>query len=127
MEAYCFDFVDQQCRPVNIPPEWELFTIPDARNLMPPHRFMSMEAAYGVKQKDILPGEEKYAATEGISFRISIPNQGDIIITIPRRVCSAQVTYPQSTATCAFSASFCNHFSNYTHLHAECSLNLDCG
>lgn len=101
MEMYCFDFVDHKCHPVNTPSGWKLFTIPDARNLIPLQQLLSMEVAMGVKEGDILPGEEKYAVTEGLSCRISIPHQGDVIVTIPRRVHGPQVAYQQSTATCA--------------------------
>jgi hypothetical protein len=105
MEIYCFDFVDRNCHPVNTPSEWKLFTIPDARNLMPLQPLLSVEAALGVKEADILPGEEKYAVPEGLRCRISILHHDDVIVTIPRRVQGPQVGYQQSTATPVFSAS----------------------
>jgi hypothetical protein len=59
-----------------------------------------METAVGVKEKDILPGEERYAVSGSLRCRISIPDQVDVIISIPRRVRGPEIAYEQPTGTC---------------------------
>jgi hypothetical protein len=85
MGTYCFDFIDQKSHSVNTPVGWKIFTIPDTHDYMPSQQLLSVEAAFGVNEKDILPGEEKYVVPEGLRFNISIPNQGNVTITVPRR------------------------------------------
>jgi hypothetical protein len=77
---------------------------------MPPDQLLSMEVAkasghaiatsidsrYRNKGGGYPPGHENYAVQEGHRCRISIPHQGDVIVTIPRRACGSQVVYRQA-------------------------------
>jgi hypothetical protein len=109
MDSYCFDFVNKEGNPVNTPFGWTIYTIPDAASPMPSQKLLSMEVAMGVT--DILPGLEKYFVSEGLRFSISIPNESNVIITVPRRMHNAHGAYQSSAATGALSAcllrSFC--------------------
>jgi hypothetical protein len=62
----------------------KLFTT--VRDLMPRQRLLSMELAFGVKEKDILPDKEKYVRFRGLRFRISIPHQDDVVTSSQSRV-----------------------------------------
>jgi hypothetical protein len=100
LNLYCFDFVDDECNPVNTPPGWILTTVHDS---MPSTRVASMEECMGpmgTGQTDIRPGEEKYTVHEGLRIRISIPRQGGVMVEIPRR--EPLLIAP---VLCAFSAS----------------------
>jgi hypothetical protein len=84
-ETYCFDFVNSNGHPVNTPQGWKIVTVPGVDDIIPSQAVLSVEAAFGVKARDLCAGEEKYVVPEGLCCRISIPNQRSVTVTIPRR------------------------------------------
>ncbi|OAX32899.1 hypothetical protein K503DRAFT_776181 [Rhizopogon vinicolor AM-OR11-026] len=83
MRYYHFDFVDPLTYyPVNLPPDWKIFEAEGTFSSfgfggmaaplqpgMPPPRIgmevKSMEASYGLRPEQIIPGQEKYMQREG--------------------------------------------------------------
>ena|ERR1700722_18414210 len=84
-KMYCFDFINDQNQPVNMPAGWKIVTVPRPCDFMLPLDVLSMEAAFGVQSEDIRPGQEKFMVPEGIRLRISIPNKPSVMITFPCR------------------------------------------
>ncbi|CDO71687.1 hypothetical protein BN946_scf184915.g31 [Trametes cinnabarina] len=87
---YFLDFVDTETgQPVNSPFEHELWGIPDP---VTPHlsvpcsgKLRSVERAFGIKQEDIYPGEEKYLLRDGLTCLLTRPGKKPVRFTIPVR------------------------------------------
>ncbi|KAI9059093.1 hypothetical protein FKP32DRAFT_1580613, partial [Trametes sanguinea] len=86
---YCMDFVVTATgQPVNSPFEFELWAVPhpDAPHLTPfTGRLWSIEHAHGIKQENILPGEEKFVLRDGLTCLLRRPGQKAIRFTVPTR------------------------------------------
>ncbi|KAL7281880.1 hypothetical protein ACG7TL_003346 [Trametes sanguinea] len=86
---YCMDFVVTETgQPVNSPFEFELWAIPhpDAPHLTPfTGQLMSIERAHGIKQEDILPGEEKFILRDGLTCLLRRPGKKPVRFTVPTR------------------------------------------
>ncbi|OSD01895.1 hypothetical protein PYCCODRAFT_1478080 [Trametes coccinea BRFM310] len=86
---YCMDFVVTETgQPVNSPFEFELWAIPhpDATHLTPfTGQLMSIERAHGIKQEDILPGEEKFILRDGLTCLLRRPGKKPVRFTVPTR------------------------------------------
>ncbi|KAH9854445.1 hypothetical protein C2E23DRAFT_818719 [Lenzites betulinus] len=87
---YCMDFVESATgKPVNSPFQFELWGIP---NLETPWlsipmcgQLRSIEKAHGIKQKDILPGEEKFILRDGQTCVLKRPGKRPFRFTVPIR------------------------------------------
>ncbi|KAI9059092.1 hypothetical protein FKP32DRAFT_1580651, partial [Trametes sanguinea] len=86
---YCMDFVVTATgQAVNSPFEFELWAVPhpDAPHLTPfTGRLWSIEHAHGIKQKDILPGEEKFVLRDGLTCLLRRPGKTAVRFTVPTR------------------------------------------
>lgn len=87
---YCMDFVDTATgEPVNSPFEYELWGVPDpdAPWLSMPitGKLHSIERAHGIKQKDIVPGEEKFVLRDGQTCVLMRPGKRPLRFTVPLR------------------------------------------
>ncbi|KAI9057207.1 hypothetical protein FKP32DRAFT_1762474 [Trametes sanguinea] len=92
---YCMDFVVTATgQPINSPFEYELWAIPhpDAPHLTPlTGRLKSIERAHGIKQEDILPGEERFILRDGLTCLLRRTGKKPVRFTVPTRR-RAQVT-----------------------------------
>lgn len=84
------DFIDSATgEPVNSPFEYELWGIPnpDTPWLSFPicGQLRSIEYAHGIKQKDILPGAEKFILRDGQTCVLARPGKRSIRFTVPVR------------------------------------------
>ncbi|KAL1950995.1 hypothetical protein VTO73DRAFT_144 [Trametes versicolor] len=87
---YCLDFVDSATgEPVNSPFEFELWCIPnpDTPWLSFPicGQLRSIEYAHGIRQKDILPGAEKFILRDGQTCALVRPGKRSLRFTVPVR------------------------------------------
>ncbi|OSD06836.1 hypothetical protein PYCCODRAFT_772448 [Trametes coccinea BRFM310] len=86
---YCLDFFDGNTKtPINVPAGYKLWMIPDpARPWLQPicMALTSIERAYGIKSKDILPGEEKYILRDGMLCQLCRGNQKVLRFYVPLR------------------------------------------
>ncbi|EIW63831.1 uncharacterized protein TRAVEDRAFT_41259 [Trametes versicolor FP-101664 SS1] len=87
---YCLDFVDTATgKSVNSPFEFELWGIPnpDTPWLSFPicGQLRSIEYAHGIKQKDILPGAEKFILRDGQTCLLVRPGKRSLRFTVPVR------------------------------------------
>ncbi|KAI0364687.1 hypothetical protein BV20DRAFT_1125466 [Pilatotrama ljubarskyi] len=87
---YCMDFVETATgEPVNSPFEYELWNIPNPETPwlgMPiVGQLESIERAHGIKQEDILPGEEKFVLRDGQTCMLTRPEKRPIWFTVPIR------------------------------------------
>ncbi|CDO75338.1 hypothetical protein BN946_scf184966.g6 [Trametes cinnabarina] len=87
---YCLDFVDSKTgEPVNSPFEHELWSVPniDTPWLTMPMvvKLRSAERGHGIKQDDILPGEEKYFLRDGQTCVLTRPGKRSVRFTVPVR------------------------------------------
>ncbi|KAL7279563.1 hypothetical protein ACG7TL_005962 [Trametes sanguinea] len=87
---YCLDFVDTASgEPVNSPFEFELWGIPDPDTpwlgTSISMKLRSMEQSHGIKQKDILPGHEKFLLRDGQTCALIRPGKPKIRFTVPVR------------------------------------------
>lgn len=96
---YCLDFVETATgKPVNSPFEYELWGVPnpdaDTPWLSIPMcgKLRSIERSHGIKQADILPGEEKYILRDGQTCVLARPGKRSLRFTVPvRKMKSAEV------------------------------------
>ncbi|KAI0643604.1 hypothetical protein C8Q79DRAFT_1002240 [Trametes meyenii] len=87
---YCLDFIDTETgKPVNSPFEYELWGIPDPEapwlSLPMSGKLRSIECAHGIKQKDILPGHEKFILRDGQTCVLIRPGKRSLRFTVPLR------------------------------------------
>ncbi|KII84210.1 hypothetical protein PLICRDRAFT_179876 [Plicaturopsis crispa FD-325 SS-3] len=88
---YCLDWVHSQTgEPVNSPfgEDYELWAVPNRRTPWipcPTSRLCSAERAFGVAQKDILPGQEKFILLEGTACLFKRPGKQPIYFEVPVR------------------------------------------
>ncbi|KII84214.1 hypothetical protein PLICRDRAFT_95561 [Plicaturopsis crispa FD-325 SS-3] len=88
---YCLDWVHSKTgEPVNSPfgEDYELWAVPNRRTPWipcPTSRLCSVERAFGVAQKDILPGHEKFTLLEGTACLFKRPGQMPIYFEVPVR------------------------------------------
>ncbi|KAI8973979.1 hypothetical protein BD414DRAFT_498761 [Trametes punicea] len=84
------DFVDSATgEPVNSPFEYELWGVPDPETpwAMPMcGRLRSIERAHGIKQEDILPGEERFVLRDGQTCMLMRPGKKSLRFTVPVRL-----------------------------------------
>ncbi|KAI0676666.1 hypothetical protein C8Q78DRAFT_998828 [Trametes maxima] len=87
---YCLDFVETETgKPVNSPFEYELWGIPDPEapwlSMPMSGKLRSIECAHGIKQKDILPGHEKFILRDGQTCVLIRPGKRCLRFTVPLR------------------------------------------
>ncbi|OJT05946.1 hypothetical protein TRAPUB_3133 [Trametes pubescens] len=87
---YCLDFVDSATgEPVNSPFDYELWAVPDPDapwlSLPMTGKLRSIERGHGIKQKDILPGEEKFVLRDGQTCVLMRPGKRPARFTVPLR------------------------------------------
>ncbi|CDO75337.1 hypothetical protein BN946_scf184966.g5 [Trametes cinnabarina] len=87
---YCMDFIDTKTgEPVNSPFEHELWSVPNSDTpwlTMPMvGKLRSAERGHGIKQDDILPGEEKYFLRDGQTCILTRPGKRSVRFTVPIR------------------------------------------
>ena len=88
LREYCLDFVETRSgRPVNSPFEFGLWTIGNhtARHVYGPVRLRSLESAFGYSQRDILPGEEKFVLSDGMTCLLTRRGHKPVRFTVPTR------------------------------------------
>ncbi|KAI9062950.1 hypothetical protein FKP32DRAFT_1721670 [Trametes sanguinea] len=90
LSEYCMDFVDTTTgEPVNSPFEHELWSVPnpDTPWLTIPMvgKLRSAERGHGIRQEDILPGEEKYFLRDGQTCVLMRPGKRPVRFTVPVR------------------------------------------
>ncbi len=73
-------------KPVNSPFQYELWRTADVLSARPSARLTSMERTWGIKQKDIDPGEEKFLLRDGMTCVLKRPGCKDLRFTVPVRV-----------------------------------------
>ncbi|KAI0364686.1 hypothetical protein BV20DRAFT_1005393 [Pilatotrama ljubarskyi] len=88
---YCMDFVETATgKAVNSPFEFELWNIPNPETpwlSMPmTGKLRSIERAHGIKQEDILPGEEKFVLRDGQTCMLTRPDKRPVWFTVPIRL-----------------------------------------
>ncbi|KAF7760348.1 hypothetical protein Agabi119p4_11024 [Agaricus bisporus var. burnettii] len=80
---YCIDFVETATsKPENSPFKYELWAVPNKRTPWlpsPTQRLSSLERCFGVKEKDIKPGEEKFLLMEGTAcvLKVNLADLGE--------------------------------------------------
>ena len=72
-------------QPVNSPFPFELWSIADASCARPALRITSLERTWGVAQKDIIAGEEKFVLRDGMKCILRRPGRRDVLFTVPTR------------------------------------------
>ncbi len=87
---YCLDFVDSATgEPVNSPFEYELWAVPDPDTpwlSMPiTGKLRSIERGHGIKQEDILLGEEKFVLRDGQTCVLMRSGKQPVRFTVPLR------------------------------------------
>ncbi|KAI0351328.1 hypothetical protein OH77DRAFT_1429877 [Trametes cingulata] len=87
---YCMDFVETATgKAVNSPFEFELWNIPNPETPwlgMPASgKLRSIERAHGIRQEDILPGEEKFILRDGQTCMLTRPGKRAVWFTVPVR------------------------------------------
>ncbi|KAI0676673.1 hypothetical protein C8Q78DRAFT_1179509 [Trametes maxima] len=98
---YCLDFVDTESgKPVNSPFEYELWAIPDPEapwlSLPMSGKLHSIECAHGIRQKDILPGHEKFILRDGQTCVLIRPGKRSLRFTVPVREVEPDVKVDES-------------------------------
>ncbi|KAI0709637.1 hypothetical protein C8T65DRAFT_739816 [Cerioporus squamosus] len=89
LREYCLDFVETSTgQPVNSPMKFQLWLVGNHNSPYPygsvPLR--SLESAFGVSLKDILPGEEKFVLTDGMTCVLTRPGHKPVRFTVPTRI-----------------------------------------
>ncbi|KAI0364685.1 hypothetical protein BV20DRAFT_1105431 [Pilatotrama ljubarskyi] len=87
---YCMDFVDTATgKAVNSPFKFELWNIPNPETpwlgIPMAGKLRSIERAHGIKQEDILPGEEKFVLRDGQTCMLTRPEKRPVWFTVPIR------------------------------------------
>ncbi|KAI0817015.1 hypothetical protein BC628DRAFT_1096054 [Trametes gibbosa] len=86
---YCLDFVlSSTGEPVNSPFKFNLFSGPGPTTpvgFAPTVGLRPLECAFGIAQKDILPGAEKFLLRDGQLCTLQRPGHKDIQFTVPIR------------------------------------------
>ncbi|KAI0639071.1 hypothetical protein C8Q77DRAFT_1029671, partial [Trametes polyzona] len=87
---YCMDFVETATgKAVNSPFEYELYGVENPEmwwlTSTMVGRIQSIEAAHGIKQEDILPGEERFVLRDGQSCMLVRPREKPVFFTVPMR------------------------------------------
>ncbi|EIW63833.1 uncharacterized protein TRAVEDRAFT_67814 [Trametes versicolor FP-101664 SS1] len=87
---YCLDFVESATgKAVNSPFKFELWAIPNPDtpwlSFQICGQLRSIEHAHGIKQKDILPGAEKFILRDGQTCVLVRPGKRSIRFTVPVR------------------------------------------
>ncbi len=92
---YCLDFVDAAGKPVNSPFEFELWGVPDPDapwlSIPAAGKLRSAEHTFGFKQKDILPGAEKFILRDGQTCVLMRPGKRPLRFTVPLRKVESDV------------------------------------
>ncbi|KAH9847608.1 hypothetical protein C2E23DRAFT_741366, partial [Lenzites betulinus] len=87
---YCLDFVlSATGEPVNSPFKFNLFAGPGPTTpvgFAPTVGIRPLERAFGIAQKDILPGAEKFLLRDGQLCTLQRPGHNDVQFTVPNRL-----------------------------------------
>ena len=86
---YCLDFVRNVTHlPVNSPFEYELWVVPNKSAPWLPgvkSRIYSLERSFGIPQKDIVCGEERFVLLEGTTCHLERPEMRPVYFQVPIR------------------------------------------
>ena len=86
---FCLDFVHTETgEDTKSPIEYELWTVPDSVTpwlSLGAMKLSSLENYFGVKTRDIRPGEEKFVLSEGMTYMFTRPGKKGIRFTVPIR------------------------------------------
>ncbi|KAI0639053.1 hypothetical protein C8Q77DRAFT_1222394 [Trametes polyzona] len=87
---FCLDFVETATgKAVNSPFEYELWGVENPEiwwlTSTMVGRIQSAEVAHGIKQEDILPGEERFVLRDGQSCMLVRPGKRSLFFTVPIR------------------------------------------